>query len=654
MDSEGNRVKKFFALSTEDLSFIDKAPVQSVPENFSVWNFKKTKVGYVPEEVSLLNADTSRWYKDYLEEKEKHGDVENPAKFFKRSFLGHFIPDHTFIPLNYPPAHLLSFAGLKYVSPDSFFASEEAWVGARLKATKIFETLASRVNLQQAGWSYNWLANHPHYVQWFFLPLEIAATMAQSIRDENGEFVCIQNTGERYSTHLLSYDMLWSVWHHYLGDAFRVIRYDLPVEYQVFDTAHIDYSDLQGSILFTGVFSTAERHYRTMLTVSAECGIPASFASFSRCYNNVGQAREFADGAVKARNATIYPFPYPRAFSDGEVESLAAYLRDIACDILCYGDETLHAVARTIAQYCLYSENAYEHCVDLFSRHRPRVCVGEANNAAESAAPLLAANRLGIPTIGVPHSYVTHISSTRESLTPARRYAMANKLGEAVVLRHNKDAVVSSFANIDFENEYFFNKSYSRDRVSDVINILVLLTAQTDLSPLSVTFLERSLCQWLSSINAVPEPMRDKISIRYKMHPRFHSFSLLKRAKIDFINVLHPSTPMIDALEASDIVLSCNYIGAPAFQAFMRKKPTVFCLSEDALLATNYKEILKLVKPKYVLSDSKKFWRDFPKIMFDEACKRDLISHQDKIVNDLFTCSKSSLSEWITEFEGHQ
>jgi hypothetical protein len=639
---------KYFALAADDFFFFDNAMARHAPEQKGDWIFRQTPGGYLPEEYSLQDPNVLRWHREYLQKKTPMRNAHDTRTFFRHSLLQHFMDSHTFIPLNNRPSQWLAQSGLTYVLPDSFVASVQEWNALVRPSESIISELIERVDLDGMGWSVNWATYYVDHMMWLFFPVHLAAKIGQSISSEGGELVCALNHGEAYTTHLMPSNLPVAIWKHYLGDALREIRYNTPCVYSPYSTDMIDYSALRGAVLFTGLAATVERFYPAALHTAESCDKPVVVASLSRNYNPFGVAEQYEKGALHIGGISLMPLPGPDKSAAGEIEGACALFRDILTDHMPGGQKAIEITAEYLATFFWRTENVYQKLVSLFAEHRPALCFGEANDGCEPSTMLFAARSLGIPTVGMPHSQIPNWGKA-EHIVPTDRYAMPNRMAVAMLRKRLPDAKAQSFVQIDMTNEYLGLVAQPIKHTPEKLNILVALTAHTGHSPLILSYRGQGLVEWLSQMKQIPRSLQDTLVIRYKMHPRFHSYDVLRKVRIPQSAVLPPQTPMSDALTSTDMVISCNYFGPPAMQAYAQGIPVVFCLSEECVMSAHPAELIRTVRPPYVFSRPEHFWKDIVPLLINETKRSELILHQLKFARQWLVPDSTNLQALINE-----
>jgi hypothetical protein len=304
--------------------------------------------------------------------------------------------------------------------------------------------------------------------------------------------------------------------------------------------------------------------------------------------------------------------------------------------------------AKYLATFFWRTENVYQKLVSLFAEHRPALCFGEINDGCEPSTVLFAARALGIPTVGMLHSQVSYLDKA-ERIVPTDRYALPNRMAVAMLRKRLPDAKAQSFAQIDMTNEYLGLVAQPIKRIPEKLNILVALIEYLGHSPLILPYCGQGLVEWLSQMKQIPQSLQNTLVIRYKMHPRFHSYDVLRKIRIPQSAVLPPQTPMSDALAGTDLLISCNYFGAPAMQAYAQGIPVVFCLSEDCIMDPYTDEFIRTVRPQYVFSKPEYFCKDIAPLLVNETKRSELILHQLKFARQWLVPDSTNMQVLIDE-----
>jgi hypothetical protein len=83
-------------------------------------------------------------------------------------------------------------------------------------------------------------------------------------------------------------------------------------------------------------------------------------------------------------------------------------------------------------------------------------------------------------------------------------------------------------------------------------------------------------------LNSPPDELKEKVSIKYKVHPYFSELELFNAVGGDILkNVLPPNTQLLPVLDETDLVIGGNYLGSAFVHAIINKKPFILFNNDE-------------------------------------------------------------------------
>jgi hypothetical protein len=241
--------------------------------------------------------------------------------------------------------------------------------------------------------------------------------------------------------------------------------------------------------------------------------------------------------------------------------------------------------------YCQYRwpmlNNFLNHYLNVFLRNPPKIIISAALNLAEWHIPILAAKRCGIKTISIPHGVVFGSGSVKGLFFDYDLYL--NQISKEILqqiagINENQLIPCKNCTDVNSHPTRVIKPKFSQNSWK----ILVLFAETTNLSlninnsciyPFRNPKIQMEAIKILSS---PPEDLKEKISLKFKVHPTFSELELFNAVGEDFLNnVLPTDTQLEPVLDETDLVIGVNYHGSAFVHAIKNKKPMIFYYSDE-------------------------------------------------------------------------
>lgn len=236
------------------------------------------------------------------------------------------------------------------------------------------------------------------------------------------------------------------------------------------------------------------------------------------------------------------------------------------------------------------------------SKNPPRIIIGSALNLAEWHLPILAAQRCGITTISIPHGFgisrptIDFPQTTQELRFDYNLYLdqlSKEILRQIASLDGDKLIPCRNCTDIDSHFTQQIKAEFSQE--SWKILILFNPTSYTHpgsnnqfIYPLYIN--PKIQMEAIRILNSPPDDLKEKISIKMKVHPFFSELELFKALGKETINnVLPTDTQLKPVLDETDLVIGVNYFGSALFHALKNNKPVILFVNDEFFEKSNTK-----------------------------------------------------------------
>jgi hypothetical protein len=255
-------------------------------------------------------------------------------------------------------------------------------------------------------------------------------------------------------------------------------------------------------------------------------------------------------------------------------------------------DKILTALEFHFLYYCQYRwpmlDARFNEYLKNFSQYSPKIIIGAALNLAEWHLPILAAKRCGIKTISIPHGVVFTPETARGLLFDY--YLYLNQISKEMLhqiagINENKLIACKNCSDVNSHPTQIIKANFS----SDSWKILGLFDNTTYMNPDAKYPLIYPSCKnpkvqmtAIKILNSPPDELKEKVSIKYKVHPYFSELELFNAVGGDILkNVLPPNTQLLPVLDETDLVIGGNYLGSAFVHAIINKKPFILFNNDE-------------------------------------------------------------------------
>ncbi len=643
--------KKFFAFSSLDFDFLQTAVSPYPPPSEGNWDFVQHGSVFIPNDISATDPASADWIK----QKEQHIKHFQSTGVFspKDNFLSSFLKEYTFIAMNNHACSVAQQCNLPYVTPDYFF-SEDEFSKVKVKSHLMLKKISKGIDPLKMNWSANWIAYHANFIRFLLDAYCFAEAIAEAFNNSDNELLCLCDVNANFGNHLPD-NFAPNIWKSLLPGV-RIIAYSKKSKPdQVISTQHIDYSKMKGAVIVCSTGPISYRFYPMILSLEEQINKNIIIALTERSYVPSELSLKMLNNEkLSLSNANFTILPYPELYKPEEHVESQLYCKKQLHSLFGWKDDISESGSRYITRFFTGIESVYKQLIQIWQNYPPLLCMAECNVAAENAVPLITAQRLGIPTIGLPHSYALGVRIP-EGLVPCDKYMVTNYSSELSVKKiMGSQAQVTSFPQVNMDNEYpADNSDHLWGANSEKCNILVILTSSIMGTPLVINKHRHSLLEWLAEINNVPQQMKDKISVKVKLHPRFTDFSICKAANIKIDQILPPNSELGGVLKNTNIAITCNYLGAPSAHAARMGVPVIHCFSPSEL---HHAKILDsyfpLIKTGCLVTEHKKIWSNIYKLINDAEYRNSIIQEQLAYTRTFLMPTRNDFIEWVESAMG--
>jgi len=225
---------------------------------------------------------------------------------------------------------------------------------------------------------------------------------------------------------------------------------------------------------------------------------------------------------------------------------------------------------------------------NLFLYNKPKLLINSSLNHAEWLLPVLAANRLSIPTVSMPHS-VYHDTTNRivpTNIIYEYNYYLSNNLFSRDLLKKNLqcyERTIILCKNCVDKNAYL-TKDISPPIGTGKLSILVLLNPiQT--KPGRLIFTNRNARMQINAISDLIEISNifsNDIEILFKVHPGFPELELLHSAAEESkITIFPVNSGLEQILREVNVVIGINYYGSGIINTLINNLPFINYVNDE-------------------------------------------------------------------------
>ncbi len=279
----------------------------------------------------------------------------------------------------------------------------------------------------------------------------------------------------------------------------------------------------------------------------------------------------------------------------------------------------------------------------------PSWVIGSSNYPPEWAFPHFVAEKLGISSIALPHSYVQY----GDGVIGASYLACRNRLERLNFQRPFPDdgriLYCSNAGNaLSYSAEPKHKYNYPDRRT------VAFLTAHPDYTGSLMPTADRSaFLEALAALFSMPPDLKE-LNFAVKSHPRADVTPLLRNGmahKPANLTLLDPSAPVIDLIEKAWIIVLGNHYGSVVIQAVMSGKPLIFL--DSAKCFWPYTDKLALAAGE-VIQDLPSFWNLIRRLRDSPALYQELTDRCRRFRMEYLQPVQKTLGQQIRSWEVRQ
>lgn len=255
--------------------------------------------------------------------------------------------------------------------------------------------------------------------------------------------------------------------------------------------------------------------------------------------------------------------------------------------------------------YCQFRwptlDREFNDYLNLFSQCPPKILIGASVNRPNWLIPILAAKRCGIKTLSIPHAVGQVIPTEEFPLTIKNHlfdfelcYNEITKkyLNSFCTNNKSKKIICKNCTDTYSHQGRFIKPNYPQKSW----NVLVVFTPTTYMNP-NIKYPPiypynknpKIQMDIIRKMQSPPKDFKEKISIKFKVHPYSSELELFYALGRDTFNALLPvESELQPILNETDIVIGANYNGSVITHALLNLKPVVL-LNNDKLFDRDYK-----------------------------------------------------------------
>lgn len=262
-------------------------------------------------------------------------------------------------------------------------------------------------------------------------------------------------------------------------------------------------------------------------------------------------------------------------------------------------EKSLNALNFHFLYYCQHRwpllDNIYTSYLNLFSKNQPKVIIGSRVFRTEWQLPILAAQHCGIKSISIPHSVVgnTPVINVPQTLQELKfdYHLYPKPISKKILnlfcsIHEGKYIACKNCTDINSYNPRKIEPEYSQNS----LKILVLFSPtsyyiypRTKSRLIYPSFKNpRTQMTAIRILNSPPEDIKEKLSIKFKVHPGFSELELFNATGENTSEKLLPIDSELNSiLNETDLVIGVNYYGSALFHALESITPFIFFNNDE-------------------------------------------------------------------------
>jgi|GEM_PF-6436909 len=276
---------------------------------------------------------------------------------------------------------------------------------------------------------------------------------------------------------------------------------------------------------------------------------------------------------------------------------LNAYKNSIETSKLDIWGNYLSTLGFHFSYYCqirwpklIYHFTQYLH---IFSKNRPKLIISSILNITEWHLPIIAAQRLDIPTISMPHSVSNYPSIRMLDTDIVKRFDyhfFRDNLYKNIMIQNcsitSKKLLPAK--NCTDINSYNVKKTKSFSG-NNLLKILILFSpTSTYRFPITNSRLifpsknPNKQIEAISFFTAIIKDFHGQISMRFKVHPSYSELELFAGiGEESFQYILPTDSELEPILDEADIVVGVNYYGSALIHSMHKNKPYINYITDN-------------------------------------------------------------------------
>ena len=276
-----------------------------------------------------------------------------------------------------------------------------------------------------------------------------------------------------------------------------------------------------------------------------------------------------------------------------------------------------------------------------FQEIQPKAVIVSSLPDAESNLPAIAANRLDIQSISIPHG------ACQIAKTAIKTEVMYRLVGSTLqkkqfkrILKQTDKLILCK--DVLYDNEYKVSDLMFKQDTSK-IPILIILHPTLRNDNICPFFALKSQEEAIKKIFNIPYDLKEKVDIKIKLHPGFPDIDFIKSMGIDIAHAILPiDSDLVKLIENFDLVIGVNYFGSAIPHILKHSRPIIYLWNDLSIgNAPPFHYAYDYSKTGVIIKKSKYIWPLINKFIVNEKFKDALITRSVKYYNMYFGNKKS-------------
>ena len=288
---------------------------------------------------------------------------------------------------------------------------------------------------------------------------------------------------------------------------------------------------------------------------------------------------------------------------------------------------------------------------DFMKRKKPVCCFTAETLLVDHSIPRMAASRLGIPTLGLPHAYDHHGFPLLEAVD-IEHFICTMPFQSFMISHNNSIRSVPSFRQLNLENEYICDQAVP-EKMGEKRVLFFHTIAQVacdfhfNLEP------KRHIGFLKSALSAIPPHISSVAEVVHKGHPGNPDAHTLELAGISKQQLLPLRTTAKDALATADVTVSYNYAGSPFLQGIRWGVPSLLFIDEAQPFLKSHGAEHQIAKVReyglILVTTSAALWDEVDKLLHNDVYREEILARQRRFHEEMLIPERDDWGEWLEE-----